>query len=167
MGQTAQPASRGRSRFRERLRWYLAPVLAAGLGLLAFPLYLAYRYLDSFFWKTAPGRIVESRYEVVSGTRGDSFVVKLAYQYEAGGLAWTGHARLFTYSDQHLARAWVQRIVAEYPVGRAVEVHYNPSDPGDAVLEPRIDFDLVFFFLPTVFGFLLVLLVVFGPRRNA
>ena len=34
--------------------------------------------------------------------------------------------------------ALARRSAAKYPVGTAIEIHYNPDNPSESVLEPRI-----------------------------
>lgn len=87
-------------------------------------------------WPVATGRIVE-RTVGPSTTSGASrpgryFEPRVTYDYTVDGKTYRGHRIGLTTNayDEDKAR----RVANELP--DTVEVHYNPSDPGDAVLQP-------------------------------
>ena len=87
-------------------------------------------------WPVVTGQIVE-RAVVPSTTTGASrpgryFEPRVTYDYTVDGKTYHGHRIGMTTEayDEDKAR----RVVRELP--DAVEVHYNPSDPADAVLRP-------------------------------
>jgi hypothetical protein len=127
-----------------------ALLFVIGGTLLAFGLHTMYTAWTSLSWPETGGKILYSSVRTgapVSGT------LLLRYEYYVQGTRYTA-------SDYHtggnstplsdVARAAAQR----YPEGRSVTVHYDPSDPAIAVLEPGIWYGN--FVLP-VFGVILLL----------
>jgi len=57
----------------------------------------------------------------------------VAYRYELMGLQYTGERIAFGANTFNRRKS--DEIIARYPVGQAVTVHYNPDKPEDAVLE--------------------------------
>lgn len=87
-------------------------------------------------WPVVTGRIVE-RTVGPSTTTGASrpgryFEPRVAYDYTVDGKAYQGHRIGMTTEAYDEDRA--RRVVNELP--DAVEVHYNPANPSDAVLQP-------------------------------
>jgi hypothetical protein len=87
-------------------------------------------------WPVVPGRIVE-RSIGPSTTTGASrpgryFEPRVTYRYTVDGKPYTGQRITQTTNayDEDTAR----RVANELP--DSVEVHYNPRDPGDALLRP-------------------------------
>ncbi|MDB6057641.1 MAG: hypothetical protein JWO95_1485 [Verrucomicrobiales bacterium] len=69
-----------------------------------------------------------------SGEGGTTYSPKISYEYNAGESEFTGETIAFgmmsgssSFDDSR-----------QYPVGKKVLVHYNPSNPAQAVLEPGI-----------------------------
>jgi hypothetical protein len=58
----------------------------------------------------------------------------VTYSYTVDGKTYAGHRISLTTSGHDEAAA--RRVADQLP--DAVEVHYNPSDPGDAVLQPSV-----------------------------
>ncbi|MEO0914030.1 MAG: DUF3592 domain-containing protein [Pseudomonadota bacterium] len=109
-----------------------------GVFLSALALYLlahalkSLRQLDvSAAWEAAEGRITSAEFTApVAGSSGwHSFMPE--YTFDVGGQRYTGRrVALYTIAGQ----AEVQALRERYPVGAAVTVHYDPSDPNEAVL---------------------------------
>ena len=90
---------------------------------------------DSATWPTADGVVVTAEVVERSSRGGDEFEPRIAYAYVVTGRPYTGHVVRsggFEYGN----RARAEAKLAEYPVGSAVTVRYDPGDPGRAVLEP-------------------------------
>ena len=96
-------------------------------------------------WPTAPGRIETSgvREYHASGSHENAEVrtyyrPDVTYSYEVGGIRYTGDkvpvAGIASGSADGIARDGAAR----YPAGKTVEVHYNPDNPAESVLEPRV-----------------------------
>lgn len=91
----------------------------------------------AYLWPTCEGKIVVS--EVRRSTLGikaseRSFYPHIRYQYEVGGSQYLGEKISFVYEGSG-DRSIIQNKVDQYPVGKIVQVHYNPNNPKEAVLE--------------------------------
>lgn len=90
-------------------------------------------------WPTTKGTVVGS---MVADSfhpcgNGDHTYLAIYYVYQVEGVSHHG--------DQALAwpacpkdKSVAQKVVDRYPTGTTVEVHYNPADPDDAVLETGV-----------------------------
>jgi hypothetical protein len=98
-----------------------------GLILVVIWSTLRKRARRTLTWPQVPGKILESK--VVSSSDGESTIAQILYSYEVNGIPLqsrsVGASGMMTASD----------IVGRYPVGRAVQVFYDPELPGSAVLE--------------------------------
>lgn len=81
-------------------------------------------------WPSTLGVITESRMERVSvGSGGSEDKPVIGYQYQVGGI---------TFASYRVKAGFLpggQTLLNRYPVGRQVEVFFNPQNPKDAVLE--------------------------------
>jgi hypothetical protein len=120
-------------------RWIALLLCAAGAAAVALGLRQAARGRDTVRWTRTLGRVVASRVEEQGGPEEQGyprFRFEVRYAYEARGRAhegdqlWIG-SRLVAPSQD---RAWHQALVDRYPVGREVEVWFDPADPAQAVL---------------------------------
>lgn len=118
----------------------------AMIALLVFA--TLYKYVElrrAAGWQTVPGRIVSSRSRArkmrTSQTHdralggSDHHVrnfAEITYEYRVDGRTYRGQ-RIGIGED--LGDHGVESRLARYPVGAAVTVHYDPADPGQAVLE--------------------------------
>src|SRR5215475_6849563 len=121
--------------------WFAVSVklvfIILALYLLRKPWYALRMVRKSATWPKVLGRIVSSEIIDTSDAEGSSYEIKLAYEYSVQGaiyrcdrFGWMGNNTAGLKSDAN-------RIVESYPVGRAVGVYYDPSDPAQAVLESR------------------------------
>ncbi len=132
----------------------LVTLVAAGL-VFAFILYLAitltlsvlspvlsivYESSRTSVWPTVRGIVTQSSVGV-EGTRGKSYLPKVAYSYEVAGTAYTGN-RVRVVVNSSLFESSAQATVARYVVGQPVTIHYDLSHPNSAVLEPGLCFPL-------------------------
>jgi hypothetical protein len=105
-----------------------ALLLAFGL---AGDLLLLQEQLALSSWPPTPARVVRSE-------RGEGRSEwRFEYEYERGGSLHRCGA--YTKSPRFRTREDTEALIAEYPVGRTIVVHVNPSDPTQAVVyaEPR------------------------------
>jgi hypothetical protein len=100
---------------------------------------------QSAAWPTTEGKILDSKVVEHEETRTDddgdestSTVyrpdIRYGYCVDGGNYTadtWKGRLRVSSGSPKY-----AERVVARYPVGRTVTVHYDPTDPGMGVLEP-------------------------------
>jgi Protein of unknown function (DUF3592) len=120
-------------------------VFSVTLLLLGILLSLRSRYAkrpsDSRYWPTTRGEIIDSQLtvETVPVPKGRPITlygtsIRYRFQlghkfYESSRIRWTEG---FKSADSSRPRA----LLARYPVGRIVQVHYDPEQRGTAVLEP-------------------------------
>jgi hypothetical protein len=136
-----------------------------GLALLvpcaALPRYL--RAKKSVHWPTVEGVMTVSRLEPGHFKQMKGYYGVVQYRYSVAGANYSG-ARL-SFNRVHLAvkDAW-QRVLDTYPVGKTVNVYYDPERPSFAVLEPGLtgEMDLtykmdIFFILGFGLAFLIAL----------
>ena len=101
-------------------------------GSVAHSWYLA---VVSKNWPAVPGKILYSRLRGGDFAAGRGIVrvkhADIVYRYTVHERDYTAHVDL-GFNDED-----PQGTVQQYPVGTAVVVHYNPSNPSRSVLEPR------------------------------
>lgn len=91
----------------------------------------------SLLWPTTPGRVVASSVQIeILGSDSDGvahYVPDVRFTYMVAGATYTGTTVAFR--DLRGWKKHAAAIVARYPVGAEVAVHYNPDAPGECVLE--------------------------------
>lgn len=119
-------------------------------------IYQKRKEMEALTWPTAPAVItqsrVDSRYDreeaglhngtiVIGGSRDDGrthkvlvtkFRPDITYRYEVKGRSYAGAQTNIRKVSRE--RDTVERVLARYPVGATVTVHYNPDDPAEAML---------------------------------
>ena len=119
----------------------IVPVLlpaALAVALCVFVVGKAWREVRVRRWPIADGRITASglrprrRRFMQEATRLDN-VPAVTYEFSVAGRRYVG-SRLGLNTEY--AGINVGALVAQYPVGSTVTVHYSPSDPNDCLLEP-------------------------------
>lgn len=87
-------------------------------------------------WPTVEGRVVRSEVDHSTDSEGgDSYLPQIDYTYTLDGMQYENDRVRFgenSYSFRRQAEAEVER----YPVGRRVDVYYEPGNPENSVLEP-------------------------------
>lgn len=134
-------AEKKEPRFASRLL-----LTAVGIGIMAYPAYLAVRLGRSYGWREAKGKVVSSSVEssehLTRGRRRRFYKARVVYEYPVDGASYTseriyfGHARSTEGADEH-------ELVKRYPAGRSVTVLYDPDDPSSSILERRLSWLLV------------------------
>ena len=134
-------------------------VLILSGTLLAFDGYVGwsvYRQIRAQNYPTTKGVITHS--EVTGhGGRHSNYSPSLQYKYAVAGKTYSGNR--YRFGDVYAVEGKAHQIIAEHPVGKQVQVYYNPDDPADALLQPGVeggDLFLATFLLP----FNLILLVI-------
>ncbi len=86
-------------------------------------------------WPTAAGEVIESK---ITGEK--AIVPSVTYTYALGDKAYTSTSDLGTPGFGNAAKRLnaAQTLIADYPVGRAVRVHYNPDDPRESYLTTAV-----------------------------
>ena len=62
----------------------------------------------------------------------------VTYSYDVGGVRYTGDKVPVAGTASAGTDALARRTAAKYPTGKIIEVHYNPDNPSESVLEPRV-----------------------------
>jgi hypothetical protein len=127
-----------------------APFVTAvsGFGLLVSLFAIAYVRImrQAAGWPVAPGRIVASGVESYldwhrenseTGPPRRYYKPSVVYRYEVHGHKYQGDRVSTGLKISATIPALADRVARRYPIGTAVDVHYNPEDPGESVLEPH------------------------------
>lgn len=109
------------------------------------------RQIRALGYSTVMGTVTHSSVvEEREGNETHGYDFDIRYEYVVEGSQYNG-SRYRYGSDSNGDRTGHYRILASFPVGGQVKVHYNPNDPGDAVLRTGIvaaDIVLVMAMLP-------------------
>jgi hypothetical protein len=121
-------------------------LIAAGIGCMAWGVWIIYLSSSSKNWPVVQGTFIESsigRIAVpsVPGWQVESFPV-IAYRYTTGGTEYISRQIALFPSDLricddpllHPPYRQTQDFCTRYPLGSSVKVHYNPSSPRNGVL---------------------------------
>lgn len=120
-------------------------ILIAILGLVSFVRGLQ-QASASARWPTASGTVTLS--DVIEEELEDNdndksqvrkiyrYQVDLRYAYQVGQRDFTGFAPNWGWTGIYGLRETAEKAAAQYTPGQPVVVHYDPADPGNAVLEP-------------------------------
>lgn len=96
---------------------------------------------NSTVWPSTPGEVVASAVEQESHDGSRSYRAAISYRYRVDGTLYSSDqvsfGYIFTLSWDTVRPARDRS--AGYPVGRVVEVFYNPAAPQIAALEPGIN----------------------------
>ena len=86
-------------------------------------------------WNVTLGEIVESQVTVTAKGGSPIYGPRIVYEYEVGGQVYRGSKLNFGFEMIPRTRQAMEAYIAPYPVGRRLEVYYNPDNPKQAVLE--------------------------------
>lgn len=104
-----------------------------GVFLVLFGLVLRRMNARAAAWPSTEGEITRSAVVVDPDDGGSSADIR--YRYVVGGDAFSSGQ--FSFDARNSSAASERRLVEAFPVGRKVSVHYDPANPGTAVLETR------------------------------
>ena len=114
--------------------------VAVGSGILSWT---AVNFVYAFLsrrWPQVVGTVVVSDLQRSRDSEGGySYRPEVSYRYSVDGQELVANRTCF---GDRLELSWsapAVRAVRRYPAGASVAVHYDPDDPGDAVLEPGIN----------------------------
>jgi len=89
------------------------------------------RARESRQWPATRGRVTRSELTIETGLDSKTYQARVQYEYAVLDE---------TYSGKHISesvrRTVMQRVIEQYAPGTAVEVYYDPKQPGTATLEP-------------------------------
>lgn len=121
-------------------------LLILGIALGCLGLFLtgqqALQGLLSQGWPTVEGQVTRSEIEQVRRRTGpDPWRVTIEYTYTVDGTIYQNNRVRFAGSSLSFTNGRAAKAVAEsYPMGTTISVHINPRNPGEAVLDPGVDF---------------------------
>src|SRR6185436_7826030 len=106
-------------------------------------------------WPTAPGRVEKSdvrSYEKLDSDTTTSrsqtmYRPDVVYCYSVAGVQYRGD-KVSGMSTN--VEAIARRAAARYPVGTVLQVHYNPDNPGESAIDPRLPLWFWLFYLVPV-----------------
>ncbi len=155
--------------FTSRGAILLVLALASLVPCAALPQYL--RAKSSAQWPRAEGVITSSQLVVGHFKQMKGYRGVVQYRYQVRSAEYSG-SRL-SFGRDHLAvrDAW-QKVIDAYPVGKTVDVYYDPKDPGFAILEPGLPGEMTLlykmdiFFIATFAAALLIALYKFREPAN-
>jgi hypothetical protein len=117
------------------------PIVLIALFLLLFALSARRKVRRSQSWEQTLGTVLFSMVETRRGSSGGggtttSYYPKIVYEYRVMGQVY--HGDRFNLGEVGLGSYnRVAATVAEYPVGKHIEVFFNPDNPVEAVLQRK------------------------------
>ena len=111
-----------------------ALLIACGLWVFQMQRRARVAALASVGWPTVKGSIVDSGVIVTEGVNASScHAPRVRYVYEVAGVRHDGH--VIGLGDRRaMSKHEAQAICDSYPAGASVAVHYDPKNPGSAIL---------------------------------
>lgn len=118
----------------------IGALLVAGGWFTAFSLGkpLRDRAAASINWPTTEGRITRSQLERSKKEGRTMYSADVAYEYVLDGKTFGGDRVWFGDNARSSDPTAWKRAVERYPMGSGVQVHYDPDDPQESVLEPGL-----------------------------
>ena len=98
---------------------------------------LAIEAAETSSWQAVPGEITRSTVTYRPGFRGGSYSADIEYAYEVGSIQFLG-TRIGP-TQVHGSASLAQESASRFPNGSKVVVHFDPSNPGSAVLDPGLN----------------------------
>lgn len=87
-------------------------------------------------WPTVEGVVSVSKVKSQRRDNKTMYSHHIEYKYEVAGQPFEGDRVWVGATGSSSMRSFADKAVARYPVGKQVEVYYNPEEPGSCVLEP-------------------------------
>ena len=116
--------------------------MAVGVGISIWGWSVLQNARVSESWPATDGEILSSVVREDTDEDGTSYFGDVTYRYFVADVAYTSDSVSFgQYGGE---RDHAEEIVARYPAGSGVTVHYDPADPETAVLEPGVTWSSYF-----------------------
>jgi hypothetical protein len=115
-------------------------LLTGGMGAAALLIFLGMHAYSKAAqaWPFVAGKIVVSRVELSRDSDNDrrsrSYAPVIEYAYEVAGKTYRSRQVKLGFTSSG-SESWAKGVAAKYPVGGAVEVHYDPGNPAIAALD--------------------------------
>jgi hypothetical protein len=103
------------------------------IGALIWYVWAAWTEGAAREWPTASGQVVETSVETLSG-RNIGYAPVVRYRFEVNGAIYRSSKILLTDHPNFDTAEEAEAYAADYPVGSAVTVHYDPANPERAAL---------------------------------
>ena len=123
----------------------LSAYIGVGLGLCsaAYLVWMLVRLYGSKSWPSTPGKMLKSN--VVEDS--DGWAPRVRYCFTVRGRKYT-HDRLYFHLSTRMPNAKGAMVHLDpYPVGKQIDVYYNPRNPQEAVLDREMPIWLVIFWI--------------------
>lgn len=106
-------------------------------------------------WPTTTGTVVSSQVLSPSG-KANKYIAEITYTYSVD---WKEYrSKNYKATAARGTSTWARELVEQHPVNSTVTVHYNPKDPGDALVEPGLQSDnYIMTFVPLMFIAVLII----------
>ncbi|MEZ6165491.1 MAG: DUF3592 domain-containing protein [Phycisphaerales bacterium] len=108
------------------------------LVVLGFDGFIGYQFWRAYDARTrflaAEGEVTASWVESSSTSDGMTYEARVEYEFVLNGTTYYGDRHSY-FSISTSSRGHAEEVVKRYPVGRRVQVHYDPGEPEDSVLE--------------------------------
>jgi hypothetical protein len=118
---------------------YLIPLACGVIGGGGLVQYIRCRCRASASarWPTVIGTITESRLAIENDRDGDeTYRADIRFAYRVGERDYQGSTVKWGWTAIFALRSRAAAVLAKYPAGMKVTVHYDPAQPRTAVLEP-------------------------------
>ena len=115
-------------------------------GMLVFN---GYRQMKATGFPVVTGTITHSEVTVHHGDDSTTYGIDVKYDYEVAGGQYEGTQ--YRYGQMSSSDNWARTVVDSLPVGKEVDVYYNPTEPSDSVLVVGVqpgDYFLALFLTP-------------------
>jgi len=106
-----------------------------GVGLLAYSFVSAQRGRQSRQWPSVQGKMLVSQVRLVEWDEGAAIWPEIEYEYCVKQRTFRSKNVALGHLLNLILPGEAERLVAHYPAGEAVTVHYNPDNPQEAILE--------------------------------
>lgn len=116
--------------------------LAAGIGISIWGWSVLQNARVSESWPTTDGEILSSDVRVDNDEDGTSYFGDVTFRYFVDGIPYTSDN--VSFGQYGGDRDHAEGIVARYPAGSGVTVHYDPGNVETAVLEPGVTWSSYF-----------------------
>ena len=118
-------------------------------------------------WPSVPGTITKSEIETWRRDGKTYYQANIVYAYEISGKKLTASKVTVGDPPSQTNMSPAKRIQNEYPVGKSVDVFYDPEVPASAALKPGIQKnDILLAFITGIFPLLGILLFFSGIRKK-
>jgi flagellar basal body-associated protein FliL len=129
--------------------------LCVGIGLIIAAVISRNNAKKAESWSTIAGQVTSStmtehRQRDSDGDSHVNYQPVVQYTYQVNGLTYNGGKISFGANSFDYNTA--QSKVGKYPVGAQVVVHYNPINPGEAVLETQAAGSKIFLIIGIIFA---------------